>query len=213
MGVATDDNAVPFRPVTSDPRAGLAASVGTVVQDGSGNTYLKVGSSDSDWILLEGWKYVTAAAPATTVSITGLDGDKDVAYDIFAGIKFNSAAANIDIRPNGLTTNRKRTQLYSVTGAAPAALTAADWGVIDTVATGTHSLLDAVLLARRGSGGRSIVTRGMEANGVTTVALLNECGIWNEDTVNITSLDFVSSVANGIGTGSFFCVKPKGLAR
>lgn len=199
--------------LAADPRSGFSAALGTIGRDPAGKEYLKVGTGDSDWVLLEGWKYVAAAAPATTVSFTGLDGDKDVSYEIIVAVKFNSASAAIDMRPNSLTTNRRRTSIFSATGVTVGAATGTDWSFIDTQIAGTHSLLRALFFARRGAGGRSVVSQGMEAIGGTTVALTNQSGIWNEDTVNLTGIDFVSSVANGIGTGSMFMLRPMGLSR
>lgn len=200
--------------LAADPRSpGVAAPIGTVGRDPNGFLYLKVGAGDSDWILLEAWKYVTCAVPATTVSFTGLDGDKDVAYDILVALKFNSGAASIDVRPNSQTANRRRVAVFA-SASSVAASAATDWAVIDTQGGGTHSFMRATLLARRGAGGRSILASGMEAIGVSSAPnFINENGIWNDDTINITGIDFVSSLASGIGAGSFFAIKPLGLAR
>lgn len=208
-------NAIPVVSSGFDPRdgSGVAAEVGTAAKDRDGRIFLKTGTGNTDWTLLEGWQYVKLGAPATTVSFSGLDGDKDVAYDIIGVFPFNSGATDVVLRPNGVSSNQRGVVITSANGGAatPGALNSLF--LTSTTTAGQSSFFRATLQARRGAGARLATTQSGFGTGAGAISAQTGTSIWQEDSTNILSLDIVATVASAIGSGGFFAIKPVGLVR
>lgn len=63
-----------------------------------------------------GWNLVSVLADATTIDITGLNGDSDLGYELDIRLLINNTGV-IDVRPNGSSSNLTSGSSYS-TGAA-----------------------------------------------------------------------------------------------
>lgn len=148
-------------------------------------------------------KVVTVAT--TSLTFSGLDGNTDGAYKMVWSVKQNGVAnpALFDLRPNGITANQETVRNeYSGLGEA----------------FGTTTTLEAFRIKIDGgvSVGELLLNAKLEATalkrmGTSFAASTNSSGDleaqlnafeWVETTTNITSLDLVCDLANGIGVGS-----------
>ena len=140
---------------------------------------------------------------ATTYTFSGLDGDTDGAY-LLQGQILNAAASTADytIRPNGATTNQTGTLAYW-TGTTPAALTGTTLRVAN-ITNAKQGYFSVNISAKCNPSGQA-AQRYFTGTGVTdyaSVSLSVIGGRWNEGATNITTIDFVSSQADGLGEGT-----------
>lgn len=201
---------------------------GGVYDDATANlTSLEIISSVASGILagshiivrkLEGMSNVISSAVAavdtTTLSVTGLDGDAHGTYEIEGDLIIDTAAINISAEPNGATANT-----FSVEALLDIAKAqrAGEWRLFtQTVAVGTYHYLRfrMTVWAQRTKNSvarnRSYLVHGQEAFDFDATQHNNTfqgSGTLENATANLTSLDFVSSVASGIKAGSEIIVR------
>lgn len=160
-----------------------------------------------------GWLVKTVTgSPVTTLSfgaVDGLpDGDSAWAYDFRAAIAFNSAGSTIFIRPTATSTNQRGVGVFSVNGGAVGASASTGTPICSTNAAGFVTGSSGSFWSRRGAGGRH--GQALASDGVSAAAMNQEIltWTWNEDATLITGIDFTAAVANGIGVGSMFMIRP-----
>jgi len=156
-------------------------------------------SSGGGFALIE-TKRISAAT--TSVTFSGLDGDTDEAYYLTFRIKFvGGIGKRLDWRPNGLTTNQASDRHYHADNnthtreSYTSLVMTYSGGTADVLATGS------MLIEAKTGLGRSYTVQAMHSESGITHGM-DVGGLWNETTTNLTSIDFVSSVANGIGADS-----------
>lgn len=151
--------------------------------------------------LLEAHDFV---ADATGYTFAGLDGDVDEIYVLlYRLIKATSTATQVDVEPNGLTTNQEsRGQYFGTAGT----------GVLNSttmriLSNGTAGIGDieagwAQLHAKTGTfrSMRADWTQAPVAGGVYGISMAS---VWADSVTNITSLGVIASVASGIKAGSY----------
>lgn len=144
------------------------------------------------------------AANTQTVTFSGLDGDTDGSYLLLGKIK-NGAASDdeVQVRPNGVTTNL--TQVWAnFDGSSLAVNTESNW---DWIYLAANSVASGRMLISAQKVVHSVAKeRRMQSTSYTDIGGVKRCyertGLWNETSTNLTSLDIVSDIANGIGDGS-----------
>lgn len=146
----------------------------------------------------------TLSGAATSVTLSGLDGDTDEVYLLLYRIIKNVVATiNTDLRPNGVTTNRT-TYLDYIGSAGAGAANTTDWHIGGNGSGGTGGVeagclwLDAKTGARRTGCGEWVISDG------GTHQIVRFMIDWTDTAANITTLDVVCDQANGFGAGSFF---------
>lgn len=200
---------------TGSPAGSITAPESTMYWDTSGDDLYVNNDSSTGWTsiggsgggaleLIENKEFGSAA---TTYTFSTLNGDTDYQYYIqYRIVKGAAGAMTITVRPNGLTTNQR-----------------SRWSYVGSAGTGTGTDTNGLAIAFNGSGstGASEVDAGVawiqaqtganrsgeasvtEATG-TEVFRIMVGWTWHTATsTNITSLDITSSLANGIGAGSF----------
>jgi len=152
--------------------------------------------------ILEGWQFVTKIevdVNTTEVTISGLNGDEDVAYLLLFFSK-NAAADNslYYLRPNGLTTNLS----YQRIAGNGTSITAerGTTGEINQNYVGSTGFSVLTMFAKSGRQRRWVVHNSIQTSG--GVAEMLHVGVWGDTSTVITSLKIVASLANGIGADS-----------
>lgn len=158
------------------------------------------------------WELVeakTVTANSTTLTFSGLDGDTDSAYMLVWSI-INNAGANVfySVQPNGVTSNQGgtfsnwTTTFNSSTTSALTVGNGLDGGNSYGVAYFYASKSIDSIARKRGTWSQGTYTSAAAAASGTFVS----SGIWNESSTNVTSIEFESDSANGIGDGSRVCL-------
>ena len=154
------------------------------------------------------------SSDATTLSVTGLDGDNDGTYEIEGDLIIDTAAIVIEAQPNASTTD-----IFSVSALLDVTKThlAGEWRILSQgAAVGTYHYIrfKMILFAARTKNGvarnRSYYCDGSEDFDFNATVHNNtfvSSGTLENQTDNLTSLDFVSSLASGIKAGSEIVVR------
>lgn len=205
---------------------GLAGKGDLLVFDGSEYAALPVGS-DGDVLTADsgeptGLKYDAAgggggagmlelvenhdfAAPATSHTFSGLDGDTDEIYLLkYRIVKGVAAAINVDLQPNGVTANRTTYLDYIGSGGA-GSTNLTDWHISGNASGGTGGVeagevwLDVKSGVRRTGLGQWATSDGAGVAHQMVRSIVD----WTDTAANITSLVILCDQANGIGAGSY----------
>ena len=146
-------------------------------------------------------------AHATTVTFSGLDGNTDEVYRLIMRL-LNKAGASVKyvMNPNGETTNLSSNFAYN----GLAGVNAATWQLSSNTAAdltdNNWANYSVDIWAKNDPNSIAAIRQYHGDLGVATTtpaaARGQFSGVWNETSSNLTSLDIVSSVANGIGNGS-----------
>jgi hypothetical protein len=163
--------------------------------------------------ITEGWKKIAevdVTSDVTSVTITGLDGDADKIYMLCTKIVIpNTGSRGIRLRPNGLPGTRTVVDGGYFTGSTAGPETEGDneislvgieSGVIGCTADTFH-IIHAETGRRRSFTGISGSADANTTLGDRTRTRVGG-GYWDDTTTNITSLEIISTVTNGIGAGS-----------
>ena len=154
------------------------------------------------------------SADATTLSVAGLNGDLDGTYEIEGDLIIDPAIISISAQPNGSTAN-----IFSVSALLDVTKThlAGEWRIMSQgVAVGTYHYIRfrMIFFAARTKNGvarnRSYYCDGSEDFDFNATVHNNtfvSSGTLENQTANLTSLDFVSSLASGIKAGSEIVVR------
>ena len=148
----------------------------------------------------------TLAAAATSVTISGLDGNTDVLYEVRARVITGAGGGgNEQVRPNNDAVDgnygyQTLTGTNTTVGAARSTLT----GMIfaDGNSAGDVSFATMLLYAKSGYVRTSITqaTNRIAATTVTNIKLIGNS--WNNTADNITSIVIPTAAANGLGIGT-----------
>lgn len=173
--------------------SGRAADVGDAGLPGGGGALELVNNQE-----------VTGSA-VTSVTLSGLDGDTDQMYVLFFRVKKAVASAlNLDLQPNGVTTNQASVGRSDGTGGA-GSFSATRLRIMQHggANVGDLSAGQVFIDAKTGT---FRTTRAMWSDIVSIVdfAYNSVTGLWTDTATNITSIDCVASVANSIDVGSYF---------
>lgn len=138
---------------------------------------------------------------ATSINVSGLDGDTDKEYMIFARFV---GAGSYYLRPNGdsNTANYFNQYLAGNNGTASAGRNATEQGLFMTAASSNLGVSKSFLYAK--SGLQRVMLTELSQQISSTVVLDNETSnaVWNNSASNITSLLIYCTNASGIGAGS-----------
>lgn len=143
-------------------------------------------------------------ADATGYTFAGLNGDDDEIYVIeYRLIKATAAGTQVDVQPNGLTTDQEsRGQYFGTTG--PGVINSATMRLFSNGSAGVGDVEAgcAKFYAKTGTFRtmRADWTQAPAAGGVYGISTAN---VWADDSTNITSLGIICSVVDGIGAGSY----------
>lgn len=144
---------------------------------------------------------------ATSVTISGLDGNTDVMYRLQVRQVGGAATNTIGVRPNNDSAANYGYQGVDGVGATAEAVrnTSQTSLLIGYSGTALNSLSwkELFLYAKSGYIRTSISTAASEISGttITEIDLLGGC--WNNTADNITSMVVFTSVASGLGIGTF----------
>ena len=195
-------------------------SAGFVKTDGSGDFLFGEpggggGGVGTGWQLIE-VKDITV--DATTVTFSGLDGDADGEYMLLFRFRTSQALeAFYTIEPNGISANQNTIrQIIIATG-----VSTATFPTLLLASAGTNTdkqwIGIAYFDAKTGTTARQIISDSNTRLTNLTIAAgglrrATFAGSWDDTTTNITSLDIVCDIANGIGSGSQLCLYKKTAA-
>lgn len=149
----------------------------------------------------------TLSAPATSVTITGLDGDTDVLYRlVFRGVNNYNGAASVGLTFNGDSgTNYGYQRLYG----SDAASGADRYTAISGFSIGNYGVLndktfsEVLVYAKSGYVRTGILNDAWNINGTTISAILLKGFVWNNTATNMYSMTIdTAGYANGLGTGT-----------
>ena len=206
MGIKTDGYNVD---------AGVSA--GFVKTDGSGDFLFGEpggggGGVGTGWQLIE-VKDITV--DATTVTFSGLDGDADGEYMLLFRFRTSQALEVFyTIEPNGISANQNTIrQIIIATGVSTSTFPTL---LLASAGTNTDKQWIGIVYfdAKTGTTVRQIISESSTRLTNLTIAAgglrrSTFAGSWDDTTTNITSLDIVSDIANGIGSGSQLCLYKK----
>lgn len=188
-----------------------AVSAGFVKNDGSGNfSFGELGGSGGGgaWELVEK-KDITS--DTTSITFSGLDGDTDEYYMMLFRLRTPTAVVlAYTMRPNGITANQN-TILSVFSSSGVASISVFPSLLLATAGALTDKQFMGVLYfdAKTGTTARQFISD-------TTLRISNQvmvfgglrrevlAGSWDDTATNITSLDIVCDLTNGIGIGSQF---------
>jgi hypothetical protein len=196
-------------------------AAGFVKNDGSGNfSFGEAGPAGSPAIG-SGWEVVEVkniTVDTTSVTFSGLNGDVDGEYLLLYRIRKVPATGSNQfyvLRPNGLTTNLNSTNgAHSGTGSNTVSTTS-DMRISGGGQTaGVQTVGVLYLDAKTGTEARQyIADLNQRATSLSNTRRDILSGVWTDTTTNITSLDIVAALANGIAAGSQFCLYKKSSGR
>ena len=142
-----------------------------------------------------------------------IDGDADEAFWLFIRFAANPVAVinTLEMRFNGITTNRRDVELSGTTSGALTNSAGSNTRIILPGSTTQSLALDGKYWMHKlyegvGAGHRM----GSLMSGGAANTTMMQGAIWWENSTNITSIDIVAPVANGIGNGtvlSLWCWK------
>ena len=150
---------------------------------------------------------------AQTLSVTGLDGDADGYYEIEGKLILSTSDLNIDMQPNGSTAS-----LFSAYFRDSALNLRSNtiWRLMDGSPFSTYHTFNFKICfwAGRTQNGvavnRSLVAQGGENyvfDATNHTSIHETTAVWEDVSANLTSFDFVSSIAGGILAGSQVVVR------
>ena len=144
-------------------------------------------------------------ANGDTISLAGLNGDLDGEYEVVGRLKMNTTSAlTVSWLPNGLTTDMS---LNSWNDGNQTASTVGVFLNIGATTTSAEFEFRARFWVERGVTRRGLESIGGALFNVSTLFVHQAAGFLLNDTDNITSLDFVNSVASGFLAGSWVEVR------
>lgn len=172
---------------------------------------MKTGALEVQGSVYGTWQKVystTLDAAATSVTISGLDGNTDVMYRLKCRLIFGGAGGgSFFIRPNNDTgTNYGEQQLTGVnTTASASRSTARDAMYIDTVGSSVNNITQSeeIIYAKSGYVRTEILIANHDVSGTTNTRIELFGHVWNNTTDNITSLVVGGGQANSLGIGTF----------
>lgn len=192
--------------LTSDPRSGTgyAGTPGQVAYDGT-YYYHCVGTGVNDWIITPWFTSSTLAAAATTVTFSGLDGDKAITYRLDFDITCVAGGQSFSLLINGATTNVGGTYI-TFQGNGNQSGTGNNGAVIGNTYgdAGTRMIghLIVYCAGRRLRRWESFSHHILAATSPYQGRMVQ--GYWNDTTNNVTSIAIQSSVALDMAIGSTF---------
>lgn len=147
--------------------------------------------------------YATNAAVATSLTLSGLNGDADGDYLVDIEIRSAVGSNTFKIQVNGADTNL---DWFTYNGLVGGSITAGNWNIgqiggISTWSSGDLICFQGRIRARSGRI-RIFTANGYAIKGGSVTGLL-EMGRYNDTTTNLTSISIVASVASGLSAGSF----------
>ena len=153
-------------------------------------------------------EHKTTTANTTTVTFSSLDGNTDGTYKLQGKIIQNgSGTAALLMRPNGATTNLLSSlgSFFSNTNGSNAT---SDLTLLFTNASGQAASFEITIHARKNA---NSVAQIFTYNGTSSNPRIGTSnftnitgGAWDESSTNVTSIDLVSGISSGIGSGSEF---------
>lgn len=153
--------------------------------------------------------YVTLAAPAANLTITGLNGETDGDYEIFGQIISVATAGseNYIFMPNGLATNA-----VSATNSSSGALTfPADYAFLNIGLVSASEGFSFHILFTSKTGH----LRYFEATAYRDISVRQDfftTGRWTDTTTTVTSFSIGSALASNIDTGSWLKWRRRGFS-
>jgi len=157
---------------------------------------------------LRGWKIVydqTVSTATTTVSITGLDGDNDKVYYLFAYI-VNGAASTCAyyLRCNNDSGTNYGYQYIAGSGSTASAgqVTGGTYAWFGYADQNDISVKHANIYAKSGNERVILTVAADRVAGTTVTRAITVPSVWSDTSTNITSLVVTASAASGIGAGS-----------
>jgi len=153
------------------------------------------------------WRQVysnTLASAATSVTISGLDGNTDISYWIVARI-IGGTTADIYLQPNGDTASNYGSQRLVGNNTTVSALrNTSETGLkFDSVLANNVTMIKGILYAKSGYGRTFNGETMNQVTGTTINGVVRWDSVWNNTADNITSLVLLSSAASGLGIGTF----------
>lgn len=143
-----------------------------------------------------------------SVVLSGLDGDADGIYEVTARLLLTTSAGNIQLRPNGDSSNLKSLLMQGSSEIAEAATwRLASWSAVSTYHEYCFKL---VLYAARTVNGVAIKRRYNFAgtrDAAATMETQQGGGVYDDAAANLTSLTFITNVVGGILAGSDIIVR------
>lgn len=154
----------------------------------------------------------TLDSAVTSVTISGLDGNTDLLYQLEMKLVSNYAGTNVvDVRPNNDSGSNYGFQyIRGASSAASASRNTSQEGLnlcFTSTATGRIALADGVLYAKSGQERTMVHTEADDVTGTTVTYSQMKGTVWNNSADNITSLVFASSQTNGLGSGTYIRLK------
>ena len=193
-------------------------SAGFMKNDGAGNFLFGEAGGGGGGGVGTGWELIEVkdiTVDATTVTFSGLDGDVDGEYMMLFRLRTPLASiVNYTIEPNGISASQNTIRRTTVA----ATTTTATFPTLNFASAGNVTIKQWIgvvhLDAKTGTTARQIVSNSTTRLTGLTVATgglrrSNYGGSWDDTVTNITSLDIVSDLANGIGAGSQLCLYKK----
>ena len=142
-------------------------------------------------------------ADAATIAVAGLDGDADELYEIEGSLLVPTTSANLRMSPNGAVSGLK-SSIHNETSSTEHG---ADWRLGTWSGITGYQAFDfrMTLYAARTIGGAARRRRyhfDGQRDGGNFSNRMQGGGVWSDSAANLTFVDFTSSIASGILTGS-----------
>jgi hypothetical protein len=172
-------------------------SSGEVLTFGESNSLIWGGGGAALTVVAE----ETLSSDATNIEITGLDGDADGTYIIECFFNLSLSSSNLTFRPNNDTSN-----LFCQLHNGGAVADTSDWRLMTTTGATNHVYYVTIRLQATRTIGATTVYRGYHLSGERLFSTSTNShtggGFYTDSSANLTSLNFVHSVTDGLFTGS-----------
>jgi hypothetical protein len=177
----------------------LRRSGGVLQVSTDGGAYGQIGTT-----FVPASKVTTLGAPASSITVSGIDPATDGDYDIYGNINISSAGTTVKLQPNALDTNARNISGDFFNGGVRSQV---DWRLAQAAqnplqfANGTVLEFSGRLFAKTGKIRYLDLTWYMNSGGASDNAGYWRCW-WNDTSTALASLVLVAT-AGQFGTGSF----------
>jgi hypothetical protein len=198
---------------TVDPSAGggVAAPEGSIFLRSNGSAYVKTGAGDTAWTLVQAGAgggdlvligtQAVAGAAVQSITFAGLNGDVDGMYEIEFQLN-RDAGSNLDLRPNGLTTNQRTVFTDWNSTSAPTNIGVAALRFATSMQRPNVWGMGRLWAKTGNNRGFEMDCQEMTGTSGTSWSRWWGEGYWADSVTNITSLELFNSSAGGFGVGS-----------
>lgn len=176
---------------------------------------MKYGDMDAPNIIDTTWEVVhdsgELSSAASSYTITGLDGDNDIAYTLICRLIDDTTVGDYKLTFNtdtGSNYGYQEMKGVSTTASATRATAQSYWGIGQTSTDDYHCFSSTTIYAKSGTIRTGVCQYAYDITGTTVTGIVQRGFVWNNSADNITQM-VITATADNINAGSRFILLKK----